>query len=38
MKELDAPYAGARIETFKYTPSIEYDKDAPYAGARIETA
>ena len=37
MRQKDAPYAGARIET----PSTDYNmagvEDAPYAGARIET-
>ena len=33
----DAPYAGARIETFSKTRKSKVDLDAPYAGARIET-
>ena len=35
---LDAPYAGARIETTMILPPIlRQVSDAPYAGARIET-
>ena len=34
----DAPYAGARIETFFMKEDVGTRYDAPYAGARIETS
>ena len=34
---IDAPYAGARIETIPVIERLSEHKDAPYAGARIET-
>ena len=33
----DAPYSGARIETWDWVTDDEYARDAPYSGARIET-
>ena len=35
--EIDAPYAGARIETMLFILPRLLTMDAPYAGARIET-
>jgi len=37
LREIDAPYAGARIETPFPWNKLRRIIDAPYAGARIET-